>query len=239
MASPAARRHPVARRTRHALSRANRGAVLARLDIKRSATPRHQAWAARLWRTSLGGLVRDLVPHQRVRDVLPGPGRGAAHVSHGRLHRQHHQHAGQDRAPSRCWSYAATKGAIASLHGSRLSNLLAPQGIRVNCVAPGPSLDPDPADLQEPGGARAARQGMPFWAAPGQPAELAGCLRAAGLGRWKLHERRLDPGHGRGADALIQRGGMPTPDRRSHSARRRSCSSGTPVAPCGLRSCLW
>ena len=52
--------------------------------------------------------------------------------------------------------YAATKGAIASLTIA-LSNLLAPQGIRVNCVAPGPVWTPiqpiakDPEELEELG----------------------------------------------------------------------------------------
>ncbi len=52
--------------------------------------------------------------------------------------------------------YAATKGAIASLTIG-LSNLLAPKGIRVNCVAPGPVWTPiqpivkSPEELEELG----------------------------------------------------------------------------------------
>ena len=67
--------------------------------------------------------------------------------------------------------YAATKGAIASLTVG-LSNLLAPQGIRVNCVAPGPIWTPiqpiakSPEDLSELG------SDTPLGRA-GQPAELA------------------------------------------------------------------
>lgn len=67
--------------------------------------------------------------------------------------------------------YAATKGAIASLTIG-LSNLLAPKGIRVNCVAPGPVWTPiqpiakGPEELAEIGG------DTPLGRA-GQPAELA------------------------------------------------------------------
>ena len=67
--------------------------------------------------------------------------------------------------------YAATKGAIASLTIA-LSNLLAPQGIRVNCVAPGPVWTPiqpiakDPEQLSELGKDTVLGR-------PGQPAELA------------------------------------------------------------------
>ncbi len=68
--------------------------------------------------------------------------------------------------------YAATKGAIASFTIA-LSNLLAPQGIRVNCVAPGPIWTPiqpiakDPEEIEQLG------KNMPLGRA-GQPAELAG-----------------------------------------------------------------
>ncbi len=67
--------------------------------------------------------------------------------------------------------YAATKGAIASLTIA-LSNLLAPQGIRVNCVAPGPVWTPiqpiakDPEQLASLGKDTVLGR-------PGQPAELA------------------------------------------------------------------
>ena len=67
--------------------------------------------------------------------------------------------------------YSATKGAIASLTIA-LSNLLAPKGIRVNCVAPGPIWTPiqpivkSPEEIEELGAA------TPMGRA-GQPAELA------------------------------------------------------------------
>ena len=70
--------------------------------------------------------------------------------------------------------YSATKGAIASFTIA-LSNLLAPQGIRVNCVAPGPVWTPiqpiakDPEELEQLG------KSMPLGRA-GQPAELAGAF---------------------------------------------------------------
>ena len=67
--------------------------------------------------------------------------------------------------------YAATKGAIASLTVA-LSNLLAPQGIRVNCVAPGPIWTPiqpiakSPEELETLGSETVLGR-------VGQPAELA------------------------------------------------------------------
>jgi NAD(P)-dependent dehydrogenase (short-subunit alcohol dehydrogenase family) len=67
--------------------------------------------------------------------------------------------------------YAATKGAIASFTIA-LSNLLAPEGIRVNCVAPGPIWTPlqpivkSPAELEQLGAQTPLGR-------PGQPAELA------------------------------------------------------------------
>ena len=70
--------------------------------------------------------------------------------------------------------YSTTKGAIASLTIG-LSNLLAPQGIRVNCVAPGPVWTPiqpiakDPEQLATLG--KSTLLGR-----PGQPAELAGAF---------------------------------------------------------------
>ncbi len=67
--------------------------------------------------------------------------------------------------------YASTKGAIASLTIA-LSNLLAPQGIRVNCVAPGPIWTPtqpiakSPEELEQLGSETVLGRA-------GQPAELA------------------------------------------------------------------
>ena len=64
----------------------------------------------------------------------------AAHEA-GCDYREHDERADQGRGPRSMLIYAATKGAIASLTIA-LSNLLAPQGIRVNCVAPGPVWTP-------------------------------------------------------------------------------------------------
>ena len=80
--------------------------------------------------------------------------------------------------------YSATKGAIASLTIA-LSNLLAPQGIRVNCVAPGPIWTPiqpivkSPEQMAELGADTALGR-------PGQPAELAPAyvLLASGEGSY-------------------------------------------------------
>ena len=67
--------------------------------------------------------------------------------------------------------YAATKGAIASFTIA-LSNLLAPQGIRVNCVAPGPIWTPIQPIAKEPEQLETLGQQTPIGRA-GQPAELA------------------------------------------------------------------
>lgn len=70
--------------------------------------------------------------------------------------------------------YAATKGAIVSLTVA-LSNLLAPEGIRVNCVAPGPIWTPIQPIAKDPEQIEALGRNMPLGRA-GQPAELAGAF---------------------------------------------------------------
>lgn len=67
--------------------------------------------------------------------------------------------------------YAATKGAIASFTVA-LSNLLAPEGIRVNCVAPGPVWTPIQPIAKEPEQLESLGKEVPL-GRPGQPAELA------------------------------------------------------------------
>ena len=67
--------------------------------------------------------------------------------------------------------YAATKGAIASLTIA-LSNLLAPKGIRVNCVAPGPIWTPIQPIVKEAEQIATLGEDTPLGRA-GQPAELA------------------------------------------------------------------
>jgi len=67
--------------------------------------------------------------------------------------------------------YAATKGAIASLTIG-LSNLLAPKGIRVNCVAPGPVWTPIQPIVKSPEQIEQLGANTPLGRA-GQPAELA------------------------------------------------------------------
>ncbi len=67
--------------------------------------------------------------------------------------------------------YAATKGAIASLTIG-LSNLLAPKGIRVNCVAPGPVWTPIQPIVKSPEQLEKLGTDTPLGRA-GQPAELA------------------------------------------------------------------
>ena len=68
--------------------------------------------------------------------------------------------------------YSATKGAVASLTIG-LSNLLAPMGIRVNCVAPGPVWTPIQPIAKSPEEMETLGQTTPLGRA-GQPAELAG-----------------------------------------------------------------
>ncbi len=70
--------------------------------------------------------------------------------------------------------YSATKGAIASLTIG-LSNLLAPQGIRVNCVAPGPVWTPIQPIAKDPEQLASLGKSTLLGRA-GQPAELAGAF---------------------------------------------------------------
>lgn len=67
--------------------------------------------------------------------------------------------------------YAATKGAVTSLTIG-LSNLLAPKGIRVNAVAPGPVWTPIQPIAKSPDEMKRLGQDTPIGRA-GQPAELA------------------------------------------------------------------
>lgn len=68
--------------------------------------------------------------------------------------------------------YASTKGAITSFTKS-LAKMLAPKGIRVNAVAPGPIWTPlQPSDGQPPEKLESFGQNTPL-GRPGQPAELA------------------------------------------------------------------
>ncbi len=70
--------------------------------------------------------------------------------------------------------YAATKGAINSLTVA-LSNLLAPQGIRVNCVAPGPVWTPIQPIAKTQDQLRELGSNTPLGRA-GQPAEMVGAF---------------------------------------------------------------
>lgn len=80
--------------------------------------------------------------------------------------------------------YATTKGAIASLTIG-LSNLLAPKGIRVNCVAPGPVWTPIQPIAKDADTLETLGQNTPLGRA-GQPAELAPAyvLLASGEGSY-------------------------------------------------------
>jgi NAD(P)-dependent dehydrogenase (short-subunit alcohol dehydrogenase family) len=67
--------------------------------------------------------------------------------------------------------YSATKGAIHTFTRSLAKNL-APRGIRVNCVAPGPVWTPFiPATMNLETTRRFGEE--TFWQRPAQPAEIA------------------------------------------------------------------
>ena len=68
-------------------------------------------------------------------------------------------------------AYAATKGAIQNFTAG-LAQLLAPRGIRANCVAPGPIWTPLIPSTMPPDDVREFGQAVPM-KRPGQPAELA------------------------------------------------------------------
>ena len=80
--------------------------------------------------------------------------------------------------------YSATKGALASLTIG-MSNLLAPKGIRVNCVAPGPVWTPIQPIAKSLDALEHLGQTTPLGRA-GQPGEMAGAyvLLAAGEGSY-------------------------------------------------------
>jgi len=76
-----------------------------------------------------------------------------------------------DKAPPELVAYSATKAAIANLTAS-LGQLLAPRGIRVNCVAPGPIWTPLIPSTMPPEKVRSFGESTPM-KRPGQPAEVA------------------------------------------------------------------
>jgi NAD(P)-dependent dehydrogenase (short-subunit alcohol dehydrogenase family) len=68
--------------------------------------------------------------------------------------------------------YSATKGAIHTFTKSLARNL-ADQGIRVNCVAPGPVWTPYIPATMEPENVRTFGEEQSVWGRPAQPAEIA------------------------------------------------------------------
>ena len=98
--------------------------------------------------------------------------------------------------------YASTKAAITAFTHA-LAKQVAPKGIRVNAVAPGPFWTP----LQPSGGQ--PQEKIPDFGSevpmgrPGQPAELRADLRPAGLAGIELRHRRGLRRDGRQSPALI------------------------------------
>jgi NAD(P)-dependent dehydrogenase (short-subunit alcohol dehydrogenase family) len=76
-----------------------------------------------------------------------------------------------DKAPPKLIAYSATKAAIANFTAS-LGQLLAEQGIRVNCVAPGPIWTPLIPSTMPAAQVESFGQQVPM-KRPGQPAEVA------------------------------------------------------------------
>ncbi|HEX8447229.1 MAG TPA: SDR family oxidoreductase [Sphingomonas sp.] len=76
-----------------------------------------------------------------------------------------------DNPSEQLLAYATTKGAIQNFTGG-LAQLLAEQGIRVNCVAPGPVWTPLIPSTMPPEKVRTFGQQVPF-GRPAQPVELA------------------------------------------------------------------
>ena len=117
-------------------------------------------------------------------------------------------------------AYATTKGAIQNFSAG-LAQLLAEQGIRVNCVAPGPIWTPlipstMPADK------------VRIWQAGADAASRAaqgGCagLCAARRRRGQLHVRRDGRGDGRQADPVSRRRNGPFGMRCRRGNRRLAC----------------
>ena len=97
-------------------------------------------------------------------------------------------------------AYATTKGAIANFTAG-LAQLLAKQGIRVNCVAPGPIWTPLIPSTMEEESVETFGKNTPLGAR--RTAGRAGAgLCAAGQRRRQLYDRRAGPGHRRAADAV-------------------------------------
>ncbi len=71
-------------------------------------------------------------------------------------------------------AYATTKGALVT-YTKALAEMLAPRGIRVNAVAPGPVWTPLVASTSDPGSLQQFGANSPF-GRPAQPAELAGAF---------------------------------------------------------------
>jgi NAD(P)-dependent dehydrogenase (short-subunit alcohol dehydrogenase family) len=107
--------------------------------------------------TNIGAMFR--ITRAAVRHMKPG----AAIVNTASIN--------ADKPRPTLLAYAATKGAIQNFTAG-LAQLLAPRGIRANCVAPGPIWTPLIPSTMPPDDVREFGKAVPM-KRPGQPAELA------------------------------------------------------------------
>jgi NAD(P)-dependent dehydrogenase (short-subunit alcohol dehydrogenase family) len=121
------------------------------------------------------------VPDQHLLDVLPLQGVDPTHV--GRQRDRQHRIDQLEKPLTNLLAYATTKGAIANFTAG-LAQMVAKQGIRVNCVAPGPIWMPLIPSTMPEEAVKSFGQNTPLGRA-GQAAELAPAyvlLAAAGTG---------------------------------------------------------
>ena len=131
------------------------------------------------------------------------------HLQKGRLHHQYGQHCGHHGHSRFWWIMPATKAGIHALTKS-LALYLGEQGIRVNCVVPGPVWTPNIPGTMPHGGNREIRpRSCPQ--AP-RPARGAGPgLRAAGLAGRLVYDRQPGARDGRQAQQRRVARGCKTP----------------------------
>lgn len=109
------------------------------------------------------------VPNEHLLHVLPVQGDHSPFAA-GKRHHQHSVDQFEEPIPN-LLAYATTKGAIANFTAG-LAQMVAKQGIRVNCVAPGPIWTPLIPSTMPDEAVKTFGENTPLGRA-GQPAELA------------------------------------------------------------------